>query len=164
MINRNAKRYCNTDISLVENYDKAIASSEMWDCHHKNEIILDKSQDELKEMGLYWNRPPEELIFLSHSEHASLHSKGRTYSLSNETKQNMSISAKKRAKYGKENPRYISVCPIRIAYLYNVERLSSRQIAKILGVSPSKIISAMNEHNIKRRTPTEYVSNYHSNK
>lgn len=151
MINRKAKRYCNTDISLVENYDKAIASSEMWDCHHKNEIILGKSQDELKEMGLYWNRPPEELIFLSHKEHASLHSKGRTFKCSDETRYNMSVSAKKRAKYGKDNLRYIFICPVKLAYLYCVEKKSQRETAREFGVSQCVIQKRLKEFEITRK-------------
>lgn len=35
-----------------------------------------KTAVELIEMGLYWNRPPEELIFLTSSEHMRLHSTG----------------------------------------------------------------------------------------
>lgn len=36
MINeKNARKYCYQDISLIENYDKAIADTEhMWHCHH----------------------------------------------------------------------------------------------------------------------------------
>ena len=41
MINeKNAKRFCNEDISLIENYDKAIVdNTQTWHCHHRAEIL-----------------------------------------------------------------------------------------------------------------------------
>jgi hypothetical protein len=51
-----AKKYCADDISLIENYDKAINDSAIWDCHHRDEIrvlpsgmIAIRSVSELKE-------------------------------------------------------------------------------------------------------------------
>ena len=40
MINENkAKRFCREDISLIENYDKAINDATgVWHCHHRREI------------------------------------------------------------------------------------------------------------------------------
>lgn len=71
--------YCCDDISQIENYDKAINdNTQTWHCHHKLEIELHKEAKELKEMGLYYNRPAEELIFLTQSEHKSLHGKNKT--------------------------------------------------------------------------------------
>ena len=73
-----AKSYCSDDISLIENYDKAIAdTTQTWDCHHKGEILPCGrfSPNDLKKFGLYYNRPASELIFLSHSEHSRLHTK-----------------------------------------------------------------------------------------
>ena len=32
--------------------------------------------EELKALGMYYNRPAEELIFMKHSEHSKLHSEG----------------------------------------------------------------------------------------
>ena len=76
MINEGgAYAYCVEDISKIENYDKAIKDSEMWDCHHKLEIHNDyrNSIEELKMMNLYYHRPASELIFLTRKEHNSLH-------------------------------------------------------------------------------------------
>ena len=71
--------YCCEDISLIENYDIAVNSSEKYDCHHRleiqNDIIL--SVKELKERGLYYKRPSNELIFLTHVEHCRIHGKLR---------------------------------------------------------------------------------------
>lgn len=90
MIGRRAKSFCCEDISLIENYELAANSNKWWDCHHKNEIILNKSPKELIEMGLYYNRPASELIFLTHSEHMKIHKTGRV--VSEETKKKISVN------------------------------------------------------------------------
>ena len=70
------KRYCKNDISLIENYDKAISDKDnIWDCHHRRESKTPRK--ELIEIGEYYNRPAEELIFLNQSEHMSLHNRGK---------------------------------------------------------------------------------------
>ena len=76
MINeKRAKSYCKEDISLIENYDKAIADKRwVWHCHHRRETIFSKS--DLIEIGEYYNRPACELIFLTKSEHMRLHKIG----------------------------------------------------------------------------------------
>ena len=76
MINEKyAKSYCCEDLSLIENYDKAIAdTTQTWDCHHRREPI--QSAKDLIEIGEYWKTPAAELIFLTPSEHTSLHKKG----------------------------------------------------------------------------------------
>lgn len=69
------KRFCKDDISLIENYDKAIADkSQVWHCHHRRETIYSRSC--LIEIGEYYNRPACELIFLTKSEHTRLHKSG----------------------------------------------------------------------------------------
>ena len=74
------KKYCCEDISLIENYEKAVNDkTQTWCCHHKLEIELLKKPSELKEMGLYFDRPASELIFLTRSEHIKLHSLYREY-------------------------------------------------------------------------------------
>ena len=80
MISKNIQEFCCEDVSLIENYDKAIADSERWDCHHRLEIQNNKtiSKDELIQNNLYFNRPASELIFLTVSEHAKLHGYHRT--------------------------------------------------------------------------------------
>ena len=77
MIPIRAKDYCCEDISLIENYEQALNDqTQVWDCHHRLEIELGLSAAELIKQGLYWNRPASELIFLTKSEHMSLHKKG----------------------------------------------------------------------------------------
>ena len=76
MINENhAKQYCCEDLSLIENYDKAIAdTTQTWCCHH---ILGEQySKHYLKENALYLNRPACELRFVTLAEHNELHHKG----------------------------------------------------------------------------------------
>lgn len=69
------KTYCKDDISLIENYKKAVNDKKhTWHCHHRRENI--SSRKDLIKRGEYYNRPSEELIFLTKSEHMALHSKG----------------------------------------------------------------------------------------
>lgn len=73
----NAKRYCAEDISKIENFDQMIAdTTQRWDCHHRREMDENKSSDQLIEEGRYYNVPAAELIFLTVSDHTSLHMKG----------------------------------------------------------------------------------------
>ena len=76
--------YCRTP-ELIENYDKAIAdTTQIWHCHHRLEThnsdgerrLVDISKAEFIALGMYYDRPPEELIFLTELEHRELHSFG----------------------------------------------------------------------------------------
>ena len=97
------KRYCKDDISLIENYDKAISDKDnIWDCHHRREI--ETPRKELIELGEYYNRPASELIFLTKSEHMSLHNKGIIPS--EETKKKMSEANRNRSE---ETRRKLSI-------------------------------------------------------
>ncbi len=80
MISKMAWAYCCEDLSLIENYDKAISDdTQVWRCHHRLEIQDDGkiiyTAKQLEDMGLYYNRPASELIFLTLSEHNALHSR-----------------------------------------------------------------------------------------
>ena len=72
--------FCKQDeYEQIENYELAKADNfKGWDCHHRLELHPDGSlrftKDSLKKLCLYVNRPASELIFLTHSEHARLHS------------------------------------------------------------------------------------------
>ena len=72
-----ALKYCRDDISLIENYDKAISDeTQKWDCHHRRESIYTKSQ--LIEIREYYNRPAAELIFLLPKDHMRTPHVGKT--------------------------------------------------------------------------------------
>lgn len=72
MISKNIIKYCK-DYTKIENYKEAILSDKVWVCHHRKEIDENMSKEELLENNLYYNRPPEELIFLTRAAHAKLH-------------------------------------------------------------------------------------------
>ena len=94
------RTYCCEDISLIENYEKVINdNTQTWDCHHRLEINNGQivSGKKLKQLNLYYNRPASELIFLTKSEHISLHDSN----LSEETKLKRSIALS-----GENNPNY----------------------------------------------------------
>lgn len=88
-------KYCKGDITKIENFDKAIVDeSQTWVLHHRLEThkYKDRTRKEwikrnrpvksctLVAFGLYYNRPPEELIFMTKPEHMSLHRKGLKFS------------------------------------------------------------------------------------
>ena len=104
------KKFCKDKISLIENYEKAIAdSNQMWDCHHRRGPIVSKK--ELLEIGEYYNRPASELIFLTKSEHMAIHKKGNKNRLgktcSEEVKRKISV-ANKGKKRSEETKRKMS--------------------------------------------------------
>lgn len=82
MIGKNVRIYCCEDLSLIENYDKALNdNTQIWECHHRLEVREDGthvSAKELEEQGLFYNRPACELIFLTPTEHIKLHKIGNT--------------------------------------------------------------------------------------
>lgn len=75
------RNFCK-DFENIENYDKAKADNfKGWICHHRLEThnsdgerrSVDVTYKELIALDMYLNRPAEELIFLTVSEHAKLH-------------------------------------------------------------------------------------------
>ena len=71
------ERYCK-DYENIENYQKAKKDDfKGWHCHHRLEThnsdgerrLVDISHNELKALGMYYNRPADELIFLTSREH-----------------------------------------------------------------------------------------------
>ena len=93
VICKNAKKYCSEDISLIENYAEMMAdNTQTWCCHHRREIDENKSRSSLIKEGRYFGVPACELIFLTASDHKSLHKKG--VSLSDEAKQHISEAMK----------------------------------------------------------------------
>lgn len=141
------KKYCCEDISLIENYDKAIKDkTQTWHCHHKAEILPCGrfTTNDLKKFNLYYDRPANELIFLTRSIHRSLHWTGRKVSLSTrkklseifkvlclgekngmygkkhseESKQKMSVNLRGKTA-GKKNGMYGKVSPCRNTHWFN---------------------------------------------
>ena len=94
------KYYCK-DYEHIENYDKAKADDfKNWEVHHRLEThnsdgerrLVDITADELKALDMYYNRPADELIFMTIYEHSRLHMKGKH--LSEETKKKIGAASK----------------------------------------------------------------------
>lgn len=103
-----AKRYCSEDISLIENYERAVADqTQAWDIHHKAEILPCGiyAIKNLKDHGLYYKQPAARLVFMTRSEHSRLHNKGKR--LSDETRHRMSEALKGR-QFSEETRRRMS--------------------------------------------------------
>ena len=140
------KQFCSEDISLIENYQEAINdTTQTWQCHHRLEIELNKSGNELINMNLYYNRPASELIFLTEKNHKSLHYKSGMSNFS--------------TKYGKDNPMYSK---------HHSEETKQKMSVSHKGLTPinkgvpqikykwltsSGEIKEMDEYNVKRWHP-----------
>lgn len=71
-------------------------TTQPWHCHHRHELTLDgefaHTKEDLIRMGMYYNRPYFELIFMSKVEHMRLHRTGQLRSA--DTKRKISESLK----------------------------------------------------------------------
>lgn len=117
--NRTVNKFCKDDITKIENYDKAIAdNTQTWAIHHRLEthfsdgtlrpIDAQITKAELIALDMYFDRPAEELIFMTRGNHTKLHCKGKP--ASNETRQKMSFSktGKKRGPMSEDHKKRIS--------------------------------------------------------
>ena len=69
------ERYCK-EYENIENYEAAKKDNFIgWCCHHRKGVNI--AAEELRSLGMYYNRPADELIFLTESEHDILHKKGK---------------------------------------------------------------------------------------
>ena len=93
------EKYCK-NYQDIENYEKAKADNfKGWHCHHRLETHtsdgerrpVDIGYEELKALGMYYNRPASELVFLTTREHHAFR-KGRH--LSEEHKKKIGAASK----------------------------------------------------------------------
>ena len=79
------KKYCD-DYKSIENYEKALKDKFVgWLCHHRLETHtsdgkrreVDIVSAELIALGMYYNRPAEELVLMKIKEHRRLHLCGK---------------------------------------------------------------------------------------
>src|SRR5574344_74762 len=108
---KSLKKYC-TDYKNIENYEEAVKSPLKYDLHHRREISENKSKKDLIAENLYYNRPPEELIFLEHGEHIRLHKEGDKNPMfgkhpSAETRQKISEAMKGEKSYMYGKPKSV---------------------------------------------------------
>lgn len=80
------RRFCCEDISKIENYDLVKKDNfKGWNIHHRLEThtsdgerrLVDISRKELIALDMYYDRPADELIFLTRKEHTRLHNEYR---------------------------------------------------------------------------------------
>ena len=161
-----AKSFCCEDLSLIENYDKAIAdTTQTWECHHRGEVLPCGrfSVDDLKKFGLYFNRPASELIFLTPSAHRQLHKKGvQMGPLSEEHKKAIS-DALKGVLLSEEHKKALSeahskkILQLTKSGEFIREWPSAKEAERELGISQSNICGCCNG---KRKSAGGYVWKY----
>lgn len=88
MISSNAKRFCRDDISLIKNYQEALAdTTQVWYVHHINgEPVTGFSKKDLLKMKMYYNRPASELMFVTYKMHDDIHNNSTNWGKSNKCK------------------------------------------------------------------------------
>lgn len=136
---------------MIENYEEAVNSKERWECHHRLELDDDgnflNSRADLKRKGLYFDRPPEELIFLPRSVHRKMHN---GIGQSEETKAKLSQPGNKNGMFGK---RWSEEKKAELRQLQRVPKpkhraksrfcqkygMTRREIAAKLGISPGSV-------------------------
>lgn len=73
-------QYCLEPLENIEGWDEMLndTSDTIWQLHHRDEIKDDAvvRKKELKSRGEYYNLPANKLIFLTESEHKSIHMTG----------------------------------------------------------------------------------------
>lgn len=112
----NGKRFCK-DFTKIENYEKAVNdTTQTWVCHHRLEThnsdgerrLVDISMKELIALNMYYDRPPEELIFMTALEHKRLHNKGKPRSEETKKKLSEALKGRKCGPHSDETKKKIS--------------------------------------------------------
>lgn len=97
------KKVC-SNFTEVENHDKAFADNyEGWVLHHK--LGVGVPREELIGLNLYYDRPPQELIFVTEKEHRGIHNKGLKHKDSWRRKISKVWKGKKKSEEQKERMR-----------------------------------------------------------
>ena len=78
---RMAKKYCKDPIEKIPGYKEAMESDEVYVIHHILELTMDGDRantvEDLIRMGMYYDRPYFELVFLPTREHSRIHNQGK---------------------------------------------------------------------------------------
>ena len=103
------RKYCKDDPTKIENYDLALKDNfKGWVIHHRLEFTLDGQEvhtpESLMRLGMYYQRPYYELIYMKRGEHCQLHNKGKG-KLSAERRRRISEAI---TKFHKEHPNFVA--------------------------------------------------------
>lgn len=108
MIAKDIEKFCK-EYWKIENYDKAINdTTKTWICHHRLEIMPYSGKiinyEYLIKQNMYYDRLPEELIFVTKSEHNKVHRRflGKHHTLETKEKMSSSHAMTKGSKLAKE--------------------------------------------------------------
>lgn len=71
---KQARAYCCEPIEQIQGYAEAVESADKYHIHHRFEE-MGLSRNDLMELGLLYNRPACELVFMNGREHNRIHSK-----------------------------------------------------------------------------------------
>ena len=139
-----ARKFCCEDISLIENYEEAYVSDEMWHCHHRREINDDGTiilKKELIEMNLYYERPASELIFLQSKIHRQLHNINKV--VTEETRKKISQNRRGKTPWnkGKKLPPLTDENKRKISETERGKVLSEETKIKIREANKGKVLS-----------------------
>ena len=147
MIPKRIYKFCNDDITQIENYYQAINdTTQTWHCHHRLETDLNLSRQELKDRDLYYNRPAKELIFLTNSEHVSLHNK------------NMSEEAKKKISETKKGRQLSEETKRKMSEAHKGKPLSEEHKRKMIEINKGKHHSEETKNKISESIKQKHLS------
>lgn len=119
--NHRFERYCK-EYWNIENYELAMKDNfKGWICHHRLELNSDyhNSAEDMKLMNLYYNRPYNELIFLTIAEHNIIHKKDKEFN---------AIRVRNKLKYNKRTRRSCSVFGIKFESYYKCKKSSNKKL------------------------------------
>ena len=128
MISKDIPSLCK-DYVHIENYSKAVADkTKTWHCHHRLEThnsdgekrLVLITPKELMALGMYYDRPANEFIFLTREEHISLHHKDSV--MTDEQRQRLSESCMGREPWNKATPWEVYTEQAMYLLHYNRER------------------------------------------
>lgn len=148
MIGKLSQLYCCEQLHNIENYEKAINDDKMWVLHHKLETDLKKTKQELIDEGLYYSRPANELIFLTHSNHLKLHHK----------EFNQYVSKHKGKKY-KKDPSQNKLSSFWLFYDYVVKKMKIKEIAEQHNVNMQSVWYWMHKFGITKKLQKSFGQN-----
>lgn len=118
------KLICCENYEDIENYKDAINDPiVLWELHHRLEIELNASRQQLINLKMYYHRPASELIFLRPIDHNKLHANFN----------------------GENHHSWRAFDTDEIVRLYTIDGKSARKIAEMMNTTASTIYKKLRE-------------------